>query len=117
MVICKRARWHRCRLHSGMFKLAARYGRGSPLVALAAGIGMAGSRSASGSCDGVRLLRCGDAGLPELAAELPGSRGVTATLALPMGRLAGAGVIQLRLCADCRYHPDEAVNLSVQQSM
>ena len=77
---------------SKMPSFAATCGRGALLVAVAAGVGVAGLRSAGGSCDAVRLLRCGDDGHAEPAAELPGSRGVAAILALPSGRLAGAGV-------------------------
>jgi hypothetical protein len=45
-------------------------------------------------------MRCGDDGQAEILAELPGSSGVAAILALPEGRLAGAGVCALRADGD-----------------
>ncbi len=78
----------------------AHCGRSGPLIALAAGVGIAGAPSAGGSCSTVRLMRCGDDGQAEILAELPGSSGVAAILALPEGRLAGAGVCALRADGD-----------------
>ncbi len=64
---------------------------GAPLVVLPAGVSQPALSTAAGSCDAVRLLRCGGDGHAELAETLPCSRGVTTVLALPSGRVAGAG--------------------------
>ena len=66
--------------------------RGAPLVVLAAGVCSSTMSPASDSCDAVQLLRCGGDGHAEWAESLPCSRGVTTVLALPSGRLAGAGL-------------------------
>ena len=75
---------------------------GAPLVVLPAGVGPPAMSTAAGSCDLVRLLRCGGDGRAELAETLPCSRGVTTVLALPSGRIAGAGQYSVETAAAVR---------------